>query len=419
MSRKVQRIAAKRFRSAEERKDIPSILDDDDLVVEIASYNKKPLSWNKHYHETFNCTPTNTSYKILREPGPGPPCPLLEAKLLDPENPNCCTSRVGPNTHQESLDFFKALKNIFVLVPPQHRILGNYPPNLRRLLQWLMSPTNTSEISTAPVSNPMVLNTEHERFLDLVKFAMMSRSHIRFRAVQNTGPPPNAAVTIDPFFTGGQNPFLLLDDRISLFDDLIRINNETGTTWQVVVENYTPPASVLPLPPIRANNFGYGGESPMYAANFDDMVALLDTCDNNGWNPSWVTVSHRVVTRPNVTVIQQFTSLFAALRRRNRRHLSFSIDTPAGAAPINVPPGYGPIDFQPGQFTQLVTALMGSVNGSNLTAIVHDVHYFFDFPSYVPPFGMVFLEIDRNAPHQIVMDVGYPAQPQQDFEIGG
>lgn len=409
----MSRIAAKRFRSAEERAGFPSKLKDDPMV-NIASYNDKPFSWNKDAHNRYNCTPTNTSYKVLRGPGPGDTCPL-EAKLVDPENPLCCASKVGANpTHQESLEFFKSLKNIFALVPAHHRVLGNYPPNLRRLLQWVTSPTNASEVATAPAANAMVLNTEHPRFLDLVKFAMMSRSHIEIKAAHNTGPPPNALLTIDPFYSGANQPFLLLDDRIPQFHDLIRINNETGTTWQVSVENHTPPASVLPLPPIRSDNFAYGGESPMFAVDLADIVTLFDNCDNNGWNPQWVSVVHRAVIRPNLTITQGFTSLLAALSRLNRRRLYLYFDTPPGAIanglpPVAVPPGYGPVAFPAGQFTQLVTALMQSVNGFNLHAFVPDTHYVFEFNSMVPPFGIRVFEMEQDTNNQITMIVGFPA----------
>lgn len=416
----MSRMTAKRFRSAEERA-FPGRLGDDP-VVNIASYNDKPLSWNKDTHNRYNCTPTNTSYRVLRRPGET--CPL-EAKLVDPGNPLCCASKVGANpTHQESLDFFKALKNIFFQVPAQHRILNNYPPNLRRLLQWVTSPTNASEVAFAFATNPIVLNTEHPRFLDLVKFAMMSRSHIDIQAAQPTGPPPNALLPMNPFFIGGNHPFLMLDDRIPLYDDLIRINNETGTTWQVAVENFTAPASVLPLPPIRANNFGYGGESPSFVVDFDDIVALYDTVDNNGWNGEWITVLHHTVVRPAVTLDQHFASLFTALARRNKRHLVFMLDVAPGAQdangnpwpPVIAPPGYVHIAFQPGQLSQLVNTFMQSVNGFNFQEVVVDSDCRFDFVSLLPPYvtlNFIILKDDHNS---LTIDIYGPGAYDEDDE---
>ena len=416
--RKSPRLALNRFRSDEKRAGFPSTLKDDPMT-HIASYGERPLAWNKDTHDRYACTPTDVSYKVLRGPGPGDTCPL-EAKLVDQENPLCCSSRVGPQTHPESMDFFKALKKIFSAVPVQHRLLANYPPNLRRLLQWITSPANNAQIAVSP--NPhTLLNTERERFLQLVKFAMMSKSSIDMVAVQNTGPPPSALLTIDPFFVGGNQPYFVIDDRIPLFNDLIRINNEAGGNSQVTVENYTPPASVLSLPPIRSTSVGFGGGSPMYAVDFDDIVAWIDACDNNGWQPRWLNIDHRVVIRPNVSITQHFIALFNSFRRRETRRLAFYTRVPivphaAPLPPVNVPAGYEPIDFQPGQFEQLVTAVMDSASGFDFTEIVGDALYAFNFNQ--PVVGTRRMSMQRTSagnPNLMVWTSSFPL-PEEDSD---
>lgn len=408
-TRKSPRLAEQRFINDEQSAGRFGKLKDDP-VTEIASYGDDPVSWNRDTRKRYACTPTDVSYKVLRGPGPGDTCPL-EAKLVDPDNPLCCSSRTGQQTHPESMEFFKALKTIFAAVPAQHRVFANYPPNLRRLLQWISSPTNNAQIPTYPPPFPMVLSTDHERFLQIVKFAMMSRSTVRIVA-------RHAPILVDPFFSGGNQPFLLIDDRIPLFQDIIRINNEVGNVFQVGVENRTPPASVLALPPIRCDNAFFGGESPMYAVNFTDIVDWFETSSNNGWDCSWLNLSHRVFVTPNQTISQHFIDLFAALRRRRSRHLSFNTRVPNVAPgfpplpPVNAPQGYEPIEFQQGQFGQLVNDLMNSVNGSNLSVIAPDVSYEFDF---IWPLGEALstLSIENdgpNFPNSIVIDI-FPTPP--------
>ena len=391
--RKSARLALNRFRNNEERSGFPSKVKDDPMA-NIFSFSDRPFTWNKDTHRRYGCTPTDATYKVLRGPGPGDTCPLLEAKHADPQNPLCCSSRVGGQTDPDSMHFFSALKTIFNFVPVQHRQIANYPPNLRRLLQWITMPSNTAQIPAQippqpPVfPMPLVLNTEHQRFLNMLKFAMMSHSGISIVAQQNMHPPPLAPLLIDPFFSGGDEPFFLIDDRLPLFNDLIRINNEVGGTWQVSVENYTPPPTVLSLPPIRADNVGFGGDGPMYATDFDHISAWFDTCDNNGWSPSWLNVDHRVFKRLNVNITQRFIALFNSFVRRETRHLSFyhivPIVPPAfpPLPPVNAPAGYEPINFQPGEYRQIVTAVMNSVGGFNLDEIDDDEYLSFDFNTH-------------------------------------
>ena len=379
--RKSPRLALNRFRKNEERAGFQSKVKDDPMT-HIFSFSDRPFSWNVDTRKTYGCTPTDATYKVLRGPGPDDTCPLLEARHVDPQTPLCCSSRVGGQTDLGSMDFFRALKTIFTAVPVQHRLIANYPPNLRRLLQWITKPTNAAQIPVGPT--PLVLNTEHERFLNMLKFAMMSKSRIPIVAVHNMHPPPLAPLTIDPFFDGGNGPFFFIDDRIPLLNDLIRINNEAGGTWQVAVQNYTPPATVLYLPPIRCDHMEFGGESPMQAVDFDHIIAWIDACDNNGWEPEWLYLHHRVFIRSNLDITQRFIALFNSFVRRETRQMSFYHTVPIVPGhpplpPVNAPEGYEPIDFQPGEYRQVVTAVMNFAGGFDLDEIAYDERYTFDF----------------------------------------
>lgn len=362
----------------------------DDPTLEIASYNDQPIGWNRSLREKFSCTPNSKSYKVLGKPGA--PCPL-EAKLVDPDNNLCCTSRVTSQTHEESLDFFKYLKAIYYNIPMNLRTLAHIPPSLRRLIQWMTSNDNTSEIRFAGYDRTLRVNTEHERFLEIVKFAMMSRSQVQLIAVQNTGAPPSPSFEVDPFFNNrSQNNAseVVVDDRLfgqnsnSLFDGIVRITNDTGGVSRASVAVHTPPATTVSLPLVHARTVHFGLRSPMFAVDLSDIVSWVIACDTNGWNMVNANINHRVVTSlpAHLTLSDLMLPLFSAVIVKRRRELRVFTDAPnPNQNNIVVPLGFRPITIAPNQVTGLAIVLSAWVNATNLTAHTPGQHYTFRFVS--------------------------------------
>lgn len=361
----------------------------DDPTLEIASYSNKPFGgWNTSLRDKYGCTPNSKSYKVLGKAGA--PCPL-EAKLADPDDRLCCTSRVKYRTHQESLDFFKYLKTIYYHIPINLRTLDHIPPSLRRLVRWISSNDNTSEIRFVGYTNVIFVNTEHERFLEIVKFALMSKSQVVINAVQNTGAPLNSTLTVEVY----NNNQILVDDRlvdrhgVSLFDELVRITNDTGEVSAASFTVRTPPATTVSLPLVNGRNlrFGIGNIGSVFAVDLSDIVSLLVARDNNGWNTELVTINHRVVTSlpANLTLNDLMLPLFNALINQSTyRNFKVFTGAPPNHPDIVVPPGFRPITIAPNEVTDLANVLSASVNGTNFVEMVPGEYYRFRF---VTPVG--------------------------------
>lgn len=367
----------------------------DDPTLEIASYSDKPIGWNRSLRDKYSCTPNSKSYRVLSQLGA--PCPL-EAKLVDPDNNVCCTSRVTYPTQQESLDFFKYLKAIYYNIPMNLRTLDHIPPSLRRLLQWITSNDNTSEIRFAGYNHRITVDSEHERFLEILKFAMMSGSQIKLIAVQNTGAPPNPSFEVDPVFNNRSHnnaSEVVVDDRlvgrhgVSLFDEIVRITNDTGGVSRALVVVHTPPATTVGLPRVNGRTVHFGLRSAMFAVDLSDIIDWVVACDNNGWNIENTDINHRAVTSlpAHLTLNDLMLPLFSAVIAKRTRRVRVFTDAPPPflnnnvAQIVAVPPGFRPITIAPNQVTGLAVVLSNWVNGTNLTAQIPGRHYTFFFQS--------------------------------------
>lgn len=383
---------------------------DDNVMTNIASYADKPLVWNKDTRERYSCTPTNVSYKVLGQPGVA--CPV-EAKFVDDANNLCCSSRVGLNTHQQSLDFFKMLKIIHSQVPVQH--MSNYPYNLRRVIQWITSPNNASEVVAAPVGNVVVIGTHHERFLDVFKFAVMSKSLARIIVAQNGGGAGGAGGNLifnlynPPQW--GPNPHLVLDDRILLLDDMIRATNEAGGVQRVTVSQHIQYPTTLPVPVVRCRSLDY---SRVAHADLDDYIALIDTYNNNRWHFTLIDSQHIAVVRENVNVNNRMVELFRAMRAglnmvNSFHRLLLRTNVPPNMpAALNVPAGFTSINMAQGMFTQLVNALANSVATTGVQEHIVDQEYEIDYT--MPGIGDGLLNIS-HVNDVLDMDVRFYRNP--------
>lgn len=360
---------------------------DDNVVANIASYADKPLVWNRDTRERYSCTPTNVSYKVLREPGVA--CPI-EARFMDDANNLCCSSRVGLNTHQQSLEFFNMLKIIHSQIPnPQQ--MSNYPHSLRRVLQWIFSPNNASEVVAAPVGNAVLIEGDHPRFLDVFKFAVMSKSRARIWVINS---PPGQQHNVYNPPPQGPNPHLVLDDRIVLFDDMIRVNNEAGGVHRVSVRQHIQ-SPTIPVPAVRCRTLYFGRVAH---ADLDDYIALFDTFSNNRWYFDRIHSQHVAVVRTDVDVNNRFVELFRAMRARmnlvnNDRMFILNTDVPAGAGALNVPAGFTTINMAPGVFTNIVNALANSVATTGVLELIEHQNY--DIEYTIPTIGDGLLNISH------------------------
>lgn len=148
----------------------------DNPMTNIAAYSGKPVVWNKHFNDRYGCTPTNESYRVLGVGGEhGVACPM-EARIAEPSangnNYLCCTSRQPPAaSHAESLWFLRSRKQIY-----QGAFRLRMPHELKRVVAWIMSPTNNSDVGSIPDDTPVNVNLPIARFLDLLKFAFLTNS---------------------------------------------------------------------------------------------------------------------------------------------------------------------------------------------------------------------------------------------------
>lgn len=212
--RKSRRIAVKSVGFGRELRDDP--------MVEIASYGDRPFNWNRDTRGRYNCAPTNVSYRVLGQPGV--PCPI-EARIpeqnVGPDGaPSlCCTSRQGSASHEESLWFLRTLKAV-------HQGAGFFPfgipQNLKRILNWINLPTNVSDVGVINPNAPIVLHSNREKYLDVLKFAMMSESQQALDVRL-----PNSAL-LEASYRNVTGTEIVVVESSPLYTDIVRLVNEAG-----------------------------------------------------------------------------------------------------------------------------------------------------------------------------------------------
>ena len=221
-------------------------------MVEIASYGDTPFNWDRDTRDRYDCRSTNVSYRVLGQPGAT--CPI-EARIPEVNiGPGgapsvCCTSRQGPASHEESLRFLRTLKAIDA--GGNSRI----PRNLRRILNWINLQTTVSDIGNVNANAIIVLHSDKDKYLDLLKFAVISSVTTPSRTTRVHVRLPNAAAGYECKFDGRWgNGRLCIKEGSPLYGDVIRIVNEAGgPIQQCDLEVVTPNLQQLVrLDPIHA-----------------------------------------------------------------------------------------------------------------------------------------------------------------------
>lgn len=331
-------------------------------MVQIASYGDTPFNWNRDTRDRYSCAPTNVSYRVLGQPGQqGVTCPI-EARIPEINvSPGgapslCCTSRQGPASHAESLWFLRTLKAI-----GQGAAAGGFryrvPRNLRRILRWINLSTNVSDIGGVQPNAIIVVHSNRERYLDLLKFAVMSASstpvHVRL---------PNAAAGYECKF---HHRYLDMKEGTSLYDDVIRVVNEVGRPiGECTLEVVTPYSQQLVrLDPIHAVNVEINNDQQR--SRCVDLGAITHhfaTGNGRRWVGQRTVRSHAFAVVQSTTTIQaQMLNLFQVMKSlsslvgiNNTAIVEFNLN--ANHA-LPVPVGYTPVAFQAGDIHEIGQAM--------------------------------------------------------------
>lgn len=333
-----------------------------DNLVSIFPYTgeDRPKIWDKETYNQIGCQPTNHRYRVLRTSG----CPI-EARIRESansDNPDhnsaCCTSRVGQASHPPSLQFLRDLKSIYQNTAPyltDQQKMGMLPPKLRRVMYWINSPTNVSDIDPVDLTAPIQILTDNERFEDLVKFSLMIES-----GAEIWGSHPN-----NPFMYGFKYTNRMAGTKIAveidfeLFQNIVRVTNPypkhvaTGTVQLIRV----PPVRVSSLQVRSANPFALGARDPTCVV-FSDITNHFRI--QRGGNFVQGDQNGFAVIESSTTTRDEIASMFDTLRETPRDlHATFILHN----GNDDIPAGYTSLNFQNDSILGVATVIYNSLQG--------------------------------------------------------
>lgn len=302
----------------------------DDVMIDIIESSNKTAWWNKDLNKTYNCPSTNERYRVLKQNNRG--CPM-EARIKERDS-LCCTSRESPETdsHPESLEFLRTLRDIYLANPGSP---DNMPRHLKRVLGWLTQPSNNSDVLNVEVSGLVkIVDTHNERFLDILKFAMMIKSDIQIYGF-------GQANDNDISWTRSK---LFLNFRISphLYRDIIRVVNDVATVKEVII--MTNPGVKVDVIPINTPKLYILGSG---FVDILDIANHLERGIDNIWNLSEINGDFFGIMRPNTDMVRKLHDIvlhminqpsLQALQSR-KQEVRIVLDGQ------NVPNGYVPVTF--------------------------------------------------------------------------
>ena len=340
----------------------------DDPMLEIDSYLEEPMDWNRDTRDRYSCAPTDVSYRVSGQPDT--PCPI-EARIPelipgpDGARSRCCTSRQGPASHEESLWFLRAIKAI----NQGGGWFGKIPDNLRRILDWINSPRNASDVGVVNPAALLVVTSDRERYLDIFKLALM---------VDSTTPVmvrlPNSAVneamcqSMPNAPNAGDDAMVIsMKESTPLYDDLVRVMNEVigiaECTLQVVVPFVHQRVRVEPIHAIllRINN----DVNRSRCVDVADITNHFGTGNARRWRNQQRCIAEAFAVVKSATTIEaEMVALFEVMR--NLDMLTFFWSRPVNAqfhlhVGHGLPAGYTGVRFQPGDVHRIGQAMANTL----------------------------------------------------------
>lgn len=322
----------------------------DDPMVEIASYGQRPLSWNTDTRDRYSCTPTNVSYRTLREPGAA--CPI-EARFAEGL---CCSSTRLNQTHTESLWFLRQLKAIDD--GAGQAWIERTPPNLRRILDWIKRPTNASDIGAVDTDVHVLVHTDRDRYWDLVKFAMMSESDTRVRVRL-----PNSDIWQLVYFSSVVHVVyfsVLYEDAAQITTQLPGGVDEFNLFARQLVRLHPIHARRLFIKPYDPNTGTF--------VEIADITRHFETGVQRGWQLEHVILAYDnllAVVESNTDIVAEIQRLFEAMKSSLFEAMNSNSPIRAIRAHINVrtdgeivlPLGYTALALQAGDVEAIGSAI--------------------------------------------------------------
>ena len=337
----------------------------DDPMLEIGSYLEKPMYWNRDTRGRYSCTPTDVSYRVLGQPDTSCPIEARIPELIpDPDGAlsRCCTSRQGPASHEESLWFLRAIKAVHAGATDRW-----IPHNLKRILDWINSPKNASDVGVVNPAAQLVVTSDRERYLDIFKLALMvvSSTPVMVRL-------PNSAVNeamcqsvVNPGLP--LVPIISLNESTPLYDDLVRVMNEViginECTLQVVVPFVHQRVRVHPIHTrlLRINN----DINRSRCVDVADITNHFGTGNARRWRNQQRCIAEAfAVVRSATTIEAEMVSLFEVMK--NLDSLTFIWSRPVSAQfHLHIghvlPAGYTGVRLQPGEIQMIGQAMADTI----------------------------------------------------------
>lgn len=322
----------------------PLVLSDlkDDPVLNVTGYSKRTPTWNKYWNTRFGCSSTNDRYRVLKDNDAA--CPR-EARLREGNNSLCCTSKL-PNaaaSHPESLLFLRRLKYVF-----DNRRHTRIPNNMGRVLTWLVSPTNNSDVVNIALNGHLEVAIDDGGFLDLLKLAIMTESSVMLRGMRG--------ITSEVSFVNTDT--ILHYANAPRFAEVVGVVNMFNTIKRYSL--FTRDAQgLVRVFPVRATTFSVLGRGAIDISNIASFYNAAQM-----WNSSdFVMSGCYLVKRPQANtenIVRQIIS-----HQKNQRkepsffehHILLYFHSSPQIVPLQVvPPGFVSVTFVPGMVDSIVSA---------------------------------------------------------------
>lgn len=293
----------------------PSVYHRKPKVYHTETITRKPKHWKMKTNFRDECVPTRSTYRLSRTTNR---CPR-EARIREQ---GCCASReAGGNSDDVSLEFLRQLNDIYVFATEEKN-----PRALERVLQWIKYLPGDSDVVLDPIDWLTVDMSSNDRFIDLLKFCLMSRSDVRL--VGHSHHMQNGCIY--------DFDSLTVDRRCEHFDDIVRVTNEVGV-GEFVISGAGGQMTVVP--PVRADTLKVNG-----VINFQEITNHLRTAITNEWNR--VNLNFKMegftVITSTTTTSEVFHSMFNALKG-TKSNISAKFSMYNGVDEI--PPGYIALQF--------------------------------------------------------------------------
>lgn len=311
--------------------------------------------------KTRGCTPTDASYRVLRNADTS--CPLeagFEERTRFGNQGRCCTSSRGTESHPESLDFFRVLRKISANVPVGTDFV--FPPSLGRIIEWVNSPENSADIGD--VRGDVRITTEHERFMEILKFAMMT------------------GTTTDVFVTQGATDVLhwgngekgsdlpglsaqVLQVGPTIMAGAARVVNDVGVGFVSFEVSDASAGQLVAVPPLRAARVLVGDSERVSCVDLANVVAHFDAGRDKRWIQRVFDVSTCAVVKSSTSIRDQMFEVFRSMRE------SFTVSMGQLALTRfrthehqqEVPRGYIGVSFRERDLLDICLGMRNSVGG--------------------------------------------------------